>query len=104
MAGIEGQVQVNRRPGTARAKMWQSMRILRRFSIPDLCRTSGAGRENAKKFAAALERHGVVRRCASHDGRPGVHNVWQLVRDTGPQYPARCEKCGGPLNGPCRTP
>ena len=44
MAGKPGMIQRVARLDTARQLMWQSMRILRRFAVPDLCRTAGARR------------------------------------------------------------
>lgn len=87
---------------SARNQIWQSMRILRRFTIIDLCRTSGATRTNVRKFIRRLEIHGyVVQHGAYIGGQVGVFRTMRLVRDVGPQYPTHCEICGYTLGNSC---
>jgi hypothetical protein len=102
MPGKKGQVPNKPQPHTARTKVWQSMRILRRFSIPELCRTSGARRNNVRKFLWTLERHGYVARSGGHlKGFAGNFQGWRLLIDCGPHYPTRCRSCGRPLGEEC---
>ena len=104
MPGIKGMRHARPKPGAVRNKVWQSMRILRRFTIPDLCRTSGAGRENVRKFIKRLETHGYVEQQGNYvSGRPGVYRGMRLVKDIGPFYPTRCDICGRPLKHPCTS-
>ncbi|WP_157468233.1 hypothetical protein [Desulfatibacillum aliphaticivorans] len=84
--------------GNARSKAWQSMRILRRFTIPDLCRTSGAGLNNLQRYLRQLLIHGFVAEVGEYKGgRPGSARNYRLVRDNGPNHPVYCDKCDQPL-------
>ena len=90
------------RRGAVRCKIWQSMRILRRFTIPDLCRTACARESNVKKFLKNMTTHGYVTRHGSYvSGRKGSYQAFRLVRDIGPDYPLVCDKCGRKTNEPC---
>ncbi|PLX92151.1 MAG: hypothetical protein C0621_10385 [Desulfuromonas sp.] len=88
------------RGGAVRRKMWQSMRIIRRFTIPDIVRTApGTTYGNARKFIANLVRHGyVVKNRGYSGGRLGEFQVFTLVKDVGPEYPTICARCGQPMN------
>ena len=102
MPGIKGMTAAAPRKKAQRNKIWQSMRILRRFSISDLCRTAGAKRTNVRKFVKRLEVHGYVAQQGNFTGgRAGIFRGLRLVKDTGPVYPMRCELCGRPLGSPC---
>jgi len=102
MPGIKGMTAAAPRQGTLRHNIWRSMRILRQFTVADLCRTSGAGRNNVRKFVKRLEVHGYVTQLGDYtSGRPGVYRGLRLVKDIGPNYPMRCERCGRPLGEPC---
>ncbi len=77
-----------RRSPRVRDRIWQSMRVLRRFTLPDLVATTGASRENAKKYVRGLVRAGYLRCLSPYArGRKGGHAVWMLARDTGPHAP-----------------
>ena len=102
MPGIKGMTPTIPNRGKVRGKVWQSMRILRRFTVADLCRTSGAKRSNVRKFVKRLEVHGYIAQQGSFaGGRPGVFRGLRLVKDTGPLHPMRCDICGRPLCDPC---
>jgi DNA-binding IclR family transcriptional regulator len=64
------------------------MRILRRFTIPDLVATAEIQRANVQAYLIGLERAGYVRREAE---RQSGHRlkcvVFRLIHDTGPQAP-----------------
>ena len=78
---------LNRKP-VARDRAWQSMRMLRQFSIPDLVATAEIGAENAAKYVRGLERAGYLR--VGQPQRAGVkagHAIYRLVRDSGPRAP-----------------
>lgn len=103
MPGIKGMTMAKPRSDTLRRKAWQSMRIFRRFTVPDVCSTSGVKRDNLRKFLRNLERHGYVARFGNFKGgRPGEYQPWRLLKDTGPDYPVRCEVCGNPIGYPCK--
>lgn len=77
----------NRQP-RARDRAWQSMRILRQFSLPDLVATAEIGQANARKYVIGLRRSGYLVLAREKDeGRAGGHEVYRLVRDTGPRAP-----------------
>jgi hypothetical protein len=82
-------------PDNLRARAWQSMRILRRFSRPQVQTTvAGLSQTNADKYIRALLRAGYLRVAQEHvSGRPGSYLIFQLVRDTGPLCPV-CWKNG----------
>ncbi len=102
MPGVRGMQHTAHRKNALRSKIWQSMRILRRFTIVDLCRTTGARRDNVKKFVRRLEVHGYVAQHGTYvGGRAGIFRGLRLVKDVGPRYPLCCEICGRPMNKPC---
>ena len=73
---------------TSRQKAWQSMRILRRFTLPDLVATAEIGRENIKTYLARLERAGIIRKVLPRrSGVKGGHAVYALIRNSGPHAP-----------------
>ena len=104
MCGPKGMIRKKSSKSFMRYQIWQSMRVLRRFTIPDLCRTSGAKGDNVIKFLHALQKHGYAAPFGKYigGGRPGEYKGWRLVRDIGPNYPIYCDKCGNPLSKPCK--
>lgn len=70
-------------------RVWQSMRIMRsRFSVGELITTAESGKSQTQKYVTALHRAGYLRLAQSRvNGRPGSHNAWALVRDSGPVAP-----------------
>lgn len=77
----------NRQP-VARDRIWQSMRVLRRFTQPELEATAEAGRDNVRKYVRGLVYAGYLRiDKPKQEGRKGGHPIYQLVRDTGPRAP-----------------
>lgn len=77
--------RLSSRPG-ARARAWQSMRILRRFTQAELVITAEIREENCKVYVrrllAAAYLHVIMPRRGTRSG-----NTYQLVRDTGPAAP-----------------
>lgn len=66
-------------PGITR--MWQSMRILRRFTIGDLLTTAHVGESAAMKYVRALGQAGFLRLAVPRrSGHTGSRDVWLLVR------------------------
>lgn len=83
---------VRRRPIIAtsmRQKMWQSMRIMKRFSIPDVLRTvDGSTYTNACKFFCRLEKAGIIGKAGRYvSGRSGEYQGYVLLKDMGPVMP-----------------
>jgi hypothetical protein len=89
MARAKGShTRVFHRKPRARDRAWQSIRILRQFTVPDLMATAEIGRDNARKFLAGLWRAGYLRIVsAKQNGCRGGHTVYQLIRDAGPHAP-----------------
>jgi hypothetical protein len=81
--------RVRNSAGTAkRAKAWQAMRILRRFTLPQVEMSAEIGESNLQRFVRALTRSGFLRLDrARRPGIPASCNVYRLVRDTGPKAP-----------------
>jgi hypothetical protein len=102
MPGVPNMTDRKPRPNTMRRKVWQSMRIKKVFTIPDLCRTSGADSSNVRKFIHRLAEHGYV---ALHEpnesGQAGSYHVWRLVKNIGPDHPMKCNRCGNVLGAAC---
>lgn len=102
MAGYKGMTSAEPRKSAVRCKIWQSMRIMRRFTVVDLCRTTGASRSNVRKFIKRLEVHGYVAQQGEFaGGRAGEFRGLRLVKDIGPRHPLRCDVCDRPLCEPC---
>jgi len=76
------------------------MRIMRRFTQPDLMRTvPNASEDSIRKFVRMLVCHGfIVKTGAKPSGHPGDYQSYQLSRDIGPKPPTRCAVCGGLLS------
>jgi hypothetical protein len=89
MARTKGaHTRVFHRQQVDRDRAWQTMRILRRFRLPDVVATAEIGAANARKYITALESAGYLRTVVEkQNGRKGGHAVYMLVRDTGPLAP-----------------
>lgn len=88
MSGVIGMHNTGVRRPTARDRVWQSMRILRRFTVAELAATAETGADNCAKYCRGLTRAGILRIAqAKQDGRKGGHTVYALQRDLGPHAP-----------------
>lgn len=77
----------NRHP-CARDRIWQSMRIMRIFTLPDLVATADAGKANARKYIRGLMRAGYLTVAKKkREGSKGGYEAYHLVRDSGPRAP-----------------
>jgi len=71
-----------------RSRAWQSMRILRRFKLPDIVATAEISPNNCAKYIRALNAIGYLRVVqARHQGKAGGGAVYALVKNTGPNAP-----------------
>lgn len=78
----------------ARDRAWQSMRILRRFTLPDLIATAEISADNARKYVRGLRRSGYITiDTPKAEGKKNGHEIYRLTRDTGPKAP-RLQKDG----------
>ncbi len=77
-----------------RSRMWQSMRILRLFTIDDLAATAVVSRYRASGYIRILAERGYVARAQKHKPGQGTSYgaLWVLKRDTGPFPPRRARK------------
>lgn len=89
MAGTNGADTWSLTPrAKARARLWQSMRILRRFTLPMLMTTAETKFDNTRIYVRALCVAGLIRQATpKRNGRKGGHMEWILVRDAGPRAP-----------------
>jgi hypothetical protein len=84
----------------ARQRAWQSMRVLRRFTLPDLQATAEIGRDNVGRYVRGLLRAQYLRIAKPKvNGHVGGHAIYQLVRNTGPHAP-RLQHGGAALYDP----
>ncbi len=71
-------------------RVWQSMRVMRRFTTADLEATAEAGETGVQKFVKALHGAGYLKLLQARvSGRPGSRDLWALGRDSGPLAPIR---------------
>lgn len=64
-------------------KMWRTIRVMRRFTRPDLMQLVGVTEENSRHFTRILAREGFIRAI-----NPKSNPItWVLVKDPGPQRP-----------------
>ncbi|HNW35236.1 MAG TPA: hypothetical protein PKM25_09915 [Candidatus Ozemobacteraceae bacterium] len=79
------------KPRTDRERIWQSIRIMRRFTLNDLVSTAEVTYDMARIYVAQLRRTGLVVLVSRHGNQAGSWAQYRLVRDCGPVPP----KCGG---------
>lgn len=78
-----------------RARVWQSMRILRVFTAADLIATASVSTSVVYRYIKVLAEAGYIECVREHKTGPQGkcstigprHGVWKLVRDTGPFAP-----------------
>jgi hypothetical protein len=89
MAGRKGQrKQVPAPAASAIARMWNSMRQLRQFSVADLQATAEVGHSHATKYVRLLlQAQYLVLVAPKREGVAMGHAVYRLVRNTGPVAP-----------------
>lgn len=76
---------------TIRDRIWQAIRMKRRFSPPELASTSGVPEGSVRNYVKLLTRTGYLR----VTGRDGIAQVYLLIKDPGPQRPAIKEVANG---------
>ncbi len=74
---------------TLRQKMWKSIRIMKRFNIPDIIRTVPKTSYNGTaKYIGLLEKAGFVGKVGTYvSGRAGEYQGYVLLKDAGPIMP-----------------
>ena len=72
----------------AQHRMWQSMRVLRRFDVSQIAATAMVTDDCARRYLRALHLAAVVRLVRGPNRRQvGTGALWALARDTGPTPP-----------------
>lgn len=96
MPMAEGGRKARMSPQSARYKAWQSMRILRRFTVPDIIRTSGISRDNLHGYLPWLVKMGYVAEeiWKGKTGQAGSYKAYRLVKDV-PEAPTTPKKRPG---------
>lgn len=88
MARTPGARSERRNKQDAQARLWATMRILRRFTLPDLVTIAAVSYDHARKFLKRLDAAGYIRKSAPNDnGHAGSYAGFTLYRDTGPRPP-----------------
>ncbi|MFL9603184.1 hypothetical protein [Aeromonas dhakensis] len=83
------------RKKTVQQKIWNTMKISRRFTLADLMITANTNRNTAWHYTNELVRAGYVRLVVhvnpkmSVQDKYGLANIYQLIRDTGRFAPIR---------------
>lgn len=70
-----------------RFRMWQSMRIMRRFTLNDLVVTAGVKYPVALAYVGQLKRQGAVKKVREHTARAGDFAIFTLIGHWGPTPP-----------------
>ena len=97
MPGKTGMTHRTPRRTAVRRQIWRSIRIFRRFTLPDLMRSipKEVSYGNVRKFVKQLTIHGYVAQNGDYvGGREGVYQQYRLLIDAGPEYPTQCRRCG----------
>lgn len=105
MPGIKGMKQRNSRPDMKRRAIWRSIRIIRRFTLADITRTSpGVPYGTVRKVVASLVRHGYVVKTGNYTGgRLCEYQSYQLKKDA-VEFPVVCARCKQPITFTHCTP
>ena len=72
---------------SARQLLWQSMRVLREFTIVDLVTTAESTKRNAQQYVQALTRARYLRQTSTKRSTTLNPARFRLIRNTGPLAP-----------------
>lgn len=89
MSGRAGQVKrTPMDPAKGRSRMWQSMRVLRTFTVADVMASAEVGASAARKYVLYLRKAGYLSCIVPREsGRTGGHAHYRLLKNTGPFAP-----------------
>lgn len=90
-----GGVRRHRKGNKPRQKMWNTMRVMRKFSVMDLMMAAEVGRVCAHGYASLLVKAGYLRELSPGGNRKGAQAVYLLLRYTGPKSPVEKRAQGG---------
>ena len=72
----------------SRQLAWQSMRILKQFTRPQIETVAQIRKDNFGRFIRPLARCGYLQCVKEHvSGSPGSYKIWRLIRNSGPNRP-----------------
>lgn len=75
-------------PTSGRQRIWNALRVLRKFTSAEVMATSEQGEDAIKKYLKALLDGGYLRiGTPKREGVAGGHRGYVLIRDTGPLAP-----------------
>ena len=100
MSGKKGMKPRTLNPRSARGRMWQVMRRRLVFTVDDIVvPLEGVKLTNVERFILHLRIHGFIRidRWSGTPGQRGSRKIYRLVRNPGPDQPAKCPACGRSL-------
>lgn len=76
------------RIGNARQRIWNALRVYKRFTAAEIAPVAEATQDNVQKYLRALARSGYLRlERAKRNGCVDGHAVWKLLRNSGPRCP-----------------
>lgn len=70
-----------------RTRMWQAMRTLSRFGVPEIAATADVEPKIVGPYLSVLYSTGYLRRVRNSSGTTGGHAIYQMARNTGPKNP-----------------
>lgn len=88
---------------TVRRNIWRSIRIHKKFNVPDIQRSvPNSTYNNVCKYISLLLKHGYISKVQGfRAGHIGQFQTYRLERNPGPEHPNRCDRCGEPLTSAC---
>ena len=81
-------------PSVTRQRMWNSIRVLRKFDIPDVMMAAEVKRNTVSRFFVELSKAGYIRKIHPRGAKQGDRSVFILCRNTGPIAPIARKKLG----------
>jgi hypothetical protein len=88
MSRTPGATSQTHRVVCARQRLWNSIRVFKRFTSGQLEATAEVTRANLQKYLLALSRSGYLALARpKQNGKSLGHAVWRLARDSGPHAP-----------------
>ncbi|MDO6542788.1 hypothetical protein [Photobacterium sanguinicancri] len=84
----------HRKVNKPRRRMWNTMRVLRKFSRIDLMMAAEVASSTVSSFTQRLEKAGYIRKICLEGNKKGECAMYLLVRNTGPDSPVDRGKQG----------
>lgn len=88
-------VRRHRKANKPRQQMWNTMRVLRKFSVMDLMMAAEVKRVAAHGYISLLLKAGYVRKLCAGGNRKGERAMYLMLRNTGPKSPTEKRGEGG---------